>query len=162
MSSGQRPVAVFDIDGVLADVRHRLQFVRSEPKDWEAFFAAAPEDPPLRTGFEMLTECAERCDVVVLTGRPELCRRETLTWLGRHGLSGVDLRMRRRGDHRPAARTKADLMRDLAATRTIEVVVDDDPLVVAEYRKLGLSVIHATWMDRPAELVEAQERDGRT
>ncbi len=38
-------VAVFDIDGVLADVRHRLHHVAARPKDWDAFFGAAPQDP---------------------------------------------------------------------------------------------------------------------
>jgi len=41
---------VFDIDGVLADVGHRLAYVERRPKDWKAFFAAAPLDPPLREG----------------------------------------------------------------------------------------------------------------
>ena len=48
----QRPIAVIDIDGVLADVRHRLHLVHDRPKDWVAFFAAAPDDPPLETGLE--------------------------------------------------------------------------------------------------------------
>lgn len=34
----RKPLAVFDIDGVLADVRHRLPHVQGRPKDWDAFF----------------------------------------------------------------------------------------------------------------------------
>ena len=45
-----RPLAVFDIDGVLADVSHRLPFVARRPKDWDAFFAAAVDDPPFAQG----------------------------------------------------------------------------------------------------------------
>jgi hypothetical protein len=45
-----RPLAVFDIDGVLADVRHRLHLVEGRPKDWDGFFAAAADDPPLTRG----------------------------------------------------------------------------------------------------------------
>ena len=38
-------LAVFDIDGVLADVRHRVHLVdRRRHRDWDAFFAAAVSD----------------------------------------------------------------------------------------------------------------------
>ena len=42
-----RPIAVFDIDGVLADVRHRLHHLQCRPQRWEAFFTAADRDPLL-------------------------------------------------------------------------------------------------------------------
>ena len=37
-------IAVFDVDGVLADVRHRLHFVERRPKDWPGFFGAMADD----------------------------------------------------------------------------------------------------------------------
>ena len=45
-----RPIAVLDIDGVLADVRHRLHHLDKRPKDWAAFFAAAGRDPAAARG----------------------------------------------------------------------------------------------------------------
>ncbi|GFE12858.1 hypothetical protein Sgleb_09050 [Streptomyces glebosus] len=41
-----RPLAVFDLDGTLADTGHRQHLLRQTPRDWRAFFAAATEDPP--------------------------------------------------------------------------------------------------------------------
>ena len=35
---GARPLAIFDIDGVVADVRHRLHHLESRPKGWDEFF----------------------------------------------------------------------------------------------------------------------------
>lgn len=49
-----RPIAVLDLDGVLADVRHRLRFVEKTPKDWDAFFAAISADPPLEVGLALV------------------------------------------------------------------------------------------------------------
>jgi phosphoglycolate phosphatase-like HAD superfamily hydrolase len=43
-------LAVFDVDGVVADVRHRLRHVAHGRKNWNAFFAAAADDPPLEIG----------------------------------------------------------------------------------------------------------------
>ena len=36
-----RPLAVFDLDGTLADVRHRLHHIEGRRRDWDAFFSAA-------------------------------------------------------------------------------------------------------------------------
>ena len=40
-AADERPLAVFDIDGVLADVRHRLHFLQCRPQRWERFFSSA-------------------------------------------------------------------------------------------------------------------------
>src|SRR3712207_6881076 len=101
-SAEVRPLAVFDVDGVLADVRHRLHHVERRPKDWNAFFAAALDDPPLAQGVALARASAEDCDVVYVTGRPERCRADTLTWFARHGLPPGELRMRDDRDRRPA------------------------------------------------------------
>ena len=45
-----RPLAVVDIDGVVADVRHRLHFIEGRPRQWDRFFAAAGDDPPQPEG----------------------------------------------------------------------------------------------------------------
>ena len=37
-------VIVFDIDGTLANVEHRRQFVASKPKNWAAWNAAMDRD----------------------------------------------------------------------------------------------------------------------
>src|SRR5262245_49979 len=41
------PAVLVDIDGVVADAGHRLHLVERRPRDWDAFFAAAADDPPL-------------------------------------------------------------------------------------------------------------------
>ena len=53
-----RPLAVVDIDGVVADVRHRLHFIEGTPRQWDRFFAAADEDPPLPEGVALVTKLA--------------------------------------------------------------------------------------------------------
>ena len=162
----ERPLAVFDIDGVVADVRHRLVHVRSKPKDWDAFFAAAPEDPPHEEGLALARRLAEDHELVFLTGRPERTREDTVAWLERHGLGGHRLIMRSERDRRPAAQVKVRLLRDLARRREVAVVVDDDPLVVAASDEAGFNTMHADWETRSEEneeaLRRAQEVEGRT
>ena len=103
----QRPLAVFDIDGVLADVRHRLHHLKGKPKNWKGFFADSVKDRPYSEGLEYYKTLKETHEVVFLTGRPESCRRDTLLWLEKHGLEG-ELYMRNEQDRRPASMTKAE------------------------------------------------------
>ena len=157
-----RPLAVFDVDGVLADVRHRLRHVEQRPKDWDAFFAAAMDDPPLTEGVALAHESARDCDVVYVTGRPERCRRDTLRWFARHGLPDGELSMRSGRDRRPARQAKLELLSRVAAGRDVAVVVYDDLQVCEAYERAGYRVLRATWMEAAPALQQAQEFDGRT
>jgi phosphoglycolate phosphatase-like HAD superfamily hydrolase len=158
-----RPCAVVDLDGTVADVRHRLRFLERRPKDWAGFFAAADDDPVLPEGRAVVARLvAEEHEIVWLTGRPERCRTATVAWLGRHGLPAGPLHMRRDDDRRPARFTKVAVLRQLARTRSVAVVVDDDVLVVQAVRAAGFPVLHADWMAAQPTLFSAQETDGRT
>ncbi|MCW2600664.1 MAG: hypothetical protein JWM02_2493 [Frankiales bacterium] len=153
---------MFDIDGVLADVSHRVHLLEQRRPDWGAFFAAAVDDPALPEGLALVAEAAVECDVGYLTGRPEWCRRDTRDWLRAQGLPDGTLAMRANGDHRPARRVKPPLLRDLARGRTVAVVVDDDDQVCDAYQSAGWPVLRATWASRSPALEHAQEDDGRT
>ena len=163
------PLAVFDVDGVLADVRHRLAFLDRRHKDWDGFFAAATQDPPLAEGVLLARESALACEVVYVTGRPEHCRADTLAWFARHDLPAGALSMRGNRDRRPARLAKPDLLGRLAADRIVAVVVDDDLSVCDAYEAHGYRVIRATWMptaetayEQGDLLAQAQDGEGRT
>ncbi|WP_149823867.1 LNS2 domain-containing protein [Streptomyces tailanensis] len=162
MTADDRPLAVFDLDNTLSDTAHRQRYLERKPRDWDAFFAAAPQDPPLPEGIEMALASAEECEVVYLTGRPERCRRDTVDWLAAHGLPEGRIWMRRDNDRRPARRTKLEILRRLARTREIRVLVDDDELVCEDAEQAGFTVVRARWAATSAVLKVAQEREGRT
>ncbi|WP_051113952.1 hypothetical protein [Actinopolymorpha alba] len=168
--SSNHTVAVVDIDGVLADVRHRLHHLAVTPKDWDRFFAAAPSDPAFAEGFAVVRELADRYGIVYLSGRPERCRQPTERWLTRHDAPPGRLILRRAGDRRPARQVKVGELRRIAKASTVAVLVDDDPAVCAAARAAGFPVFEAQWGTSrddtgPAvseTLFDAQEREGRT
>lgn len=157
-----RPLALFDLDGTLADSAHRQRFLERKPRDWDAFFAAASQDPPLAEGVTLALRSMEECEVVYLTGRPERCRRDTVEWLAAQGLPAGRVWMRGNDDRRPARHTKLDVLRRLARDREIHVLVDDDELVCDEAERAGFRVVRARWATASAALKDAQEREGRT
>jgi hypothetical protein len=164
--SGELPIAVIDLDGTVADVRHRLHHLQRRPKDWDAFFAGIADDPPLAEGLAVVRTLADDHELVYLTGRPERYRRATQEWLRRHELPPGRLMMRRGGDRRPARVAKLAMLRSLGARTRVAVLVDDDPDVCTAARAAGYPVLVAEWALSPDDerqaLRTAQEREGRT
>jgi hypothetical protein len=152
-------LAVFDIDGVVADVRHRLHHL--ERHAWDDFFDGADTDPLLDEGARLVAEWAREHEIVWLTGRPEWLRSVTDKWLRAHGLPAAELHMRPFGDYRPARRYKISVLRALAP-RGVAAVVDDDDEVVQAALHEGFPAVLADWVPRGRVLRWAQERDGRT
>lgn len=156
------PIAVVDIDGVVADVRHRLHHVETRPKRWDAFFRGAADDPPLAEGLAVVRRLAADHEVVYLSGRPEWLRATTTAWLEQHGLPVDRMVLRGGADRRPARLFKAEAVRRLARGRRVAVVVDDDLAVCRALAADGWPVLVADWVPRPEALDVAQEREGRT
>jgi phosphoglycolate phosphatase-like HAD superfamily hydrolase len=166
------PVVVLDIDGVLADVRHRLHYLATRPKNWERFFAAAKNDPVLEVGAEFAKQAATTHEIIYLTGRPDRLRAATQAWLDQQQLPPGRLVMRPEGDRRPSAVVKLHELRKLRRESAVELLVDDDPSVIEAARAAGFTAQLADWMPRPADpdqplfgrdlLHDAQQREGRT
>lgn len=154
-----RQVAVLDIDGVIADARHRLHLIglsdhgialkesEARTRDWDAFYAAVSQDEILATGWDLAWSLAKRCEIVYLTGRRESTRADTESWLWerRHPLPPGQLLMRPDGDYRPGAELKLEMLGQHFIGRTVVLVVDDDPKVCDAFQQAGHTVLQACW-----------------
>lgn len=102
-----RPIYIFDLDGTLALIEHRLPFIvapscphcgwhkecdhsrngtrQAFKKDWRAFFAAVhadvPNKPVIRTMRALRDAGAE---VWIWSGRSDECQKETKDWLAKN------------------------------------------------------------------------------
>lgn len=136
-------VVVFDIDGVLADHRHRIHYIAEAPKDWEAYYDGMVSDPT----HDYLVDClkshaAEGC-VILATGRPEKYRNRTCDWLERVGIyySVSDLLMRADGDFRPNPEVKEQhALQIIMDYSVIHMAYEDDPRSVAVWKKYARTV----------------------
>lgn len=135
--------AIFDLDGTLCDIGHRLHFVLDGARDWDGFFAGIPDDglnSPVRDVLVALHERGE--DIVLCSGRPERCRTATLEWLARFNVPFARLYMRPDNDTRPDHIIKAQIlagMRDDGYEPFI--VIDDRQSVVDMWRAHGLTCL---------------------
>jgi phosphoglycolate phosphatase-like HAD superfamily hydrolase len=134
-------LVVFDIDGTLSDPSHRLHYILSAPKDWDAFFDAVGDDGAID---EAVAVCRAMYlnghDIEFWTGRAERCRNATEFWLERHIGSWAiwcPLKMRADGDHRPDNVVKMEYM---DPNNPPFLIFEDRRGVVDAYRARGLTV----------------------
>src|SRR5258708_3971922 len=132
---------IFDIDGTVADISHRLHHIKSTPKDWDSFFARCDADVPIPHIIDVAQSLALRTDrcVVYVSGRSDQCRSQTEAWLLAHGLPGRRLYMRKAGDHRDDDVVKGELLDQLRADDLEPIMAfDDRNHVVRMWRERGI------------------------
>lgn len=142
--------AIVDIDGTLADCRHRLHHVLPGGKrDWNAFFAAMDEDAVIEPVAEIVRQIAERSNVVLCSGRPENYRSVTEDWLDRNAIPYDALYMRPADDTRPDHIVKAQILDGIKSDGYEPfIVIDDRQSVVDMWRESGLVCLQAAPSER--------------
>jgi len=138
---------LFDIDGTIADLHHRLHFIRTEgqKKDWRSFFAATKDDKPIPHIIELAHKLWATTQIVFVSGRSDECREDTEAWLEQQGFGYVGERsvrhlyMRKAGDYRADDIVKGELLdRILADGYEPIMAFDDRKRVVDMWRARGI------------------------
>jgi phosphoglycolate phosphatase-like HAD superfamily hydrolase len=137
-----RSAWIFDLDGTLADVTHRRQFVATKPRNWKAWDAAQPRDPVHEPVAHLArTLKAAGMDIVIASGRNSDSRANTVEWLERHNIPFDALFMRASGDFRADDIIKEEILAEIReAGWEPQAVVDDRRRVVEMWRRNGLFV----------------------
>jgi len=131
-------VFICDIDGTIADNKHREHLIKEA--GWDAFFDACDKDKPIEHMRILLAALCEYEEIVYVTGRPERVREKTILWLNRHGFTeGYAMYMRPNGDHRPDHVLKKELLEDLKVEGFEPIMsFDDRQQVVDMWREMGV------------------------
>ena len=134
---------VFDIDGVLSDAAGRQHFLEQGRRDWSSFFEACGDDPVVEEIARLLELLDPTLAVVLLTGRPQGVRPQTLAWLERYHLRWDLLVMRPQGNFGPVAGFKRAVVEDLQAHGfDIRLAFEDDPSNHAMYVAAGIPCVY--------------------
>ena len=139
-------LVVFDIDGTLADIEHRLDYVRSKPKNWKAFDAGIPNDKVNRPVAEVFDAMIMGGHTVILaSGRSERTRIATQDWLRKNSFSMYQkLYMRKADDFRSDDVLKLEILDEIISDygKKPDMVFDDRPRVVRAWRSQGIFVFN--------------------
>jgi len=128
---------VFDMDGTLCNIEHRLHLIQAEKKDWPAFFKLCVNDAPIWPILNLCKEMMQHHHVEVWSGRSDMVRAETEQWLATYGIT-VPVRMRKNGDHRDDAVVKAEWLNSLGPEDWPSITFDDRQRVVDMWRRHGI------------------------
>jgi predicted kinase len=134
---------VCDIDGTIADIRHRQHWASGENKNWDRFFAEMDKDTVRKGVLMMLKEYSKKDhEVIFVSARPEDYREVTEKWLAENvDVPYLALIMRPSKDKREDSIVKTEIYNKYLKNVDIETVIDDRPRVIAAWRSLGLPVI---------------------
>ena len=136
---------VFDMDGTLANIDHRLHFLDENPPNWKDFnynyFYDLPVEPVIKMAQALHADLKNR--IVILTGREGTDRghRDTVMWLEEHNVPYDALYMRHVGDQRRDDVIKREILATMRENGFHPFAVfDDRPQVVRMWREEGIFV----------------------
>jgi len=136
-------IVVFDIDGTLAKIDHRLHHVKKKPKDWASFDAEIFQDEVNEPVAEVMRSMSSRNLILLASGRNERSRSKTEEWLSLHNLNSYQkLYMRPKLDYRCDSIVKKDILDQIIVDYgKPDMVFDDRPRVVNMWRENGIFVL---------------------
>ena len=135
-------IIIFDIDGTLADGRHREHFVTGGgKKDWASYYSLLHLDEPIEIVCNWLRhEYNSGRTVVIVSGRPDTYSKDTEQWLWENELFYHYLFMRKGSDKREDSIIKSEIL-DLLPKDQIVCAVDDRPRVLRMWQERGIRVV---------------------
>lgn len=125
-------IYLFDIDGTLA---------KNEGERGWYEWSAVGIDKPVKATVDVLRRIVETGDdVVVLSGRDSVCRKETMQWFKDNDIPVLDLFMRPEGSMEKDSKIKLELFdKHIRNEYNVLGVFDDRPQVVQLWHDLGLT-----------------------
>lgn len=129
---------IFDLDGTLADMQHRVGLI----PNWDEFFAACVRDSPIENVIITMEKLKESgAEIWVWSGRNDSVREETEEWMQNYLGYTLPLKMRPTKDHRPDEELKEKWLSELSQydRGRLVGVFDDRDRVVAMWRRNGIT-----------------------
>ncbi|MCF7982278.1 MAG: hypothetical protein K9K86_09860 [Pseudomonadales bacterium] len=139
-----KSIYIFDLDGTLADISHRLHFIKDrglEKPDWTAFFEACGFDKPKNSVIRLARDLHRSgAMIMIFSGRGDEVRGITERWLEDEGVPYDYLLMRPRGDYTPDEELKRSWLTTGLPEEFLKKIVcifDDRDKVVKMWRDEG-------------------------
>ena len=139
----KRHCFIFDLDGTLANIEHRLHCIRVEEgrkPDWNRFNELCIYDTPILPVVNMARLLADTHHIVICSGRmaTKSVSDKTQKWLKLNHITYSALYMREENDYRPDHIIKEECYNQIVLKYFIAGVFDDRKSVVDMWRSKGL------------------------
>ena len=137
-----KPTILFDIDGTIADIRHRRPLLTQEVPDWKSFNKLMGQDTPNEPVVSLYRSLwkLHSFEIILVSGRNEKYRKITEQWLVWNEIPFGRLLMRMDDDNRADYLVKKEILDKLISEgKNIEFAVDDRQQVVDMWRENGIT-----------------------
>lgn len=132
MPEGKPWVVLCDIDGTIAKMTGR------SPYDYSRIGEDIPNEPIVK----LLNLLRESNRIILMSGRPDSSRTDTMNWLKQHDIHYDSLFMRKTDDKRKDSIVKQELFDEFVRSQyRVRFVLDDRNQVVEMWRDLGLTCL---------------------
>lgn len=142
MNERKIKTVVFDLDGCIADVGHRLHHVEGIDAEWDDFFAEQHKDDVYEWCKDMVNIYSIDREIIIVTARPDRYKKETEQWLKANRITYDKLFMRSNGDRRSHWRVKSDIYDKHLKDIDIEFCIEDTQECVEMWKSKGLVCLH--------------------
>jgi uncharacterized HAD superfamily protein len=134
-------IALFDIDGTIANIDHRLHYLRRETINWNEFEEQSEYDLPIPATVAMLRALSQSgVQIWLWTGRTSHVEAMTKVWLERHSIPYHQLLMRPEGTFLNASTLKKRWLHDAVPKERVICAFEDEVKVVEMLTSEGLVV----------------------
>jgi uncharacterized HAD superfamily protein len=136
----KKKAIIVDLDGTLANVNHRRHFVENKKnKDWKSFNANILKDELHVWCREIMNRMKTDHTIIIVSGRTDALKADTLIWLQRHDVHFDEIYMRKDKDNRDDRIVKKEIYEKfIKPDYDVLFVLDDRAKVVAMWRAEGL------------------------
>ena len=129
---------IFDLDGTLANIDHRLHYIKQKTKDWQSFSKACTSDTPKQAVIQTAKALYQLGHPLwILSGRSASVERETRAWLKQYGIPYNKLLMRPINNFIPDYELKRQWIIEYDLKSRTLCVYDDRQKVVDMWREEG-------------------------
>lgn len=134
-----KDIVIFDLDGTLALIDHRVHLISGADKDWNAFYQACDKDDP----YEAVCAMARALQLNgyklwVVSGREDTVRQKTVAWLEAHHVKIDNMLMRPAGCYDTDTVLKKRWMETVIPMERVLCVFEDRQSVVDMWREHGV------------------------
>ena len=141
-------LTIFDLDGTLANIDHRLHFIKQENKDWDGFFKACSADLPKHAVIQAAKALYQLGHPLwILSGRSTLVKNETTAWLKQHAIPYDNLLMREVNDFTPDHELKRQWIVEYNLKPRTLCIYEDRQKVVDMWREEGFDCFQVAITD---------------
>lgn len=133
-------IIICDIDWTVAEIEHRLHYIKWDIKDHDSFYDNVWGDTPILPVIDTINQLALEHTIIMVSGRRNQCYWETKKWLEKYWVHYDYILMRNSWDYRKDTEVKKSFYDKCLSKNDIFAVFDDRKAVVDMRRSLWLYV----------------------